>query len=276
MNENHVLTARNILAELPSALQNDENMNALATAIAGALAARPAEIDLTRIYAQIDALPEGMLDILAYDFKVDWWDGDYTVEQKRQTLKDSWKVHRMLGTKAAVETAISAIYPATQVQEWFEYGGEPYWFKLLIDLSGMLPNPEGHERVLNRVSFYKNLRSHIEEIEYIIRPDHDETVHMGGCMAAIVCLPMMELADALHFGDTAHFGGALATDNRLPIPEVSDEILLGGVEHVVGQVAAQSSMPIPEIGDTPQFRSSISAGGCTVTHTFMPVPEIKT
>lgn len=272
----HGINKSNLLTAFPIALQKDKSAVSIGDGTAELLAARLREIDLLRIYTRIDELDEEMLDILAYDFKVDWWDPNYTVEEKRQTLKDSWLVHKKMGTKAAVEAAISAIYPATKVQEWFEYGGEPYWFKLLIDLSGVLPNPEGHARVLSRINFYKNLRSHIEEIEYIIRPDHDETVHMGGCMAAIVCLPMMELADTLHFDDTAHFGGALATDNRLPIPEVSDEILLGGVEHVGGQVAAQSSMPIPEIGDTPQFRSSISAGGCTVTHTFMPVPEIKT
>ncbi|MBO6267363.1 MAG: phage tail protein I [Synergistaceae bacterium] len=257
MNENHTLTARNILAELPVALQNDENMNALATAIAGALAARPAEIDLTRIYAQIDALPEEILDILAYDFKVDWWDADYNVEQKRQTLKDSWRVHRILGTKAAVETAISAIYPATQVKEWFEYGGEPYWFKLLIDLTGVVANPEAHERILNRVSYYKNLRSHIDEIEYIIRPDHDDTVHMGGCMAAIVCLPIMELADNIRFDDKARFGGVLTTDSCLPIPEVPDEIQLDGATRIGGRMVAHSSLPIPEIEDTPCFASSM-------------------
>jgi len=64
---------------------------------------------------------------------VDWWDYNYTLEEKRKTLKDSWNVHRTLGTKGAVEKAISAIYPGTEVREWFEYAGQPYHFKLLID-----------------------------------------------------------------------------------------------------------------------------------------------
>lgn len=271
----HGINKKNLLTAFPIALQKDKSAVSIGDGTAELLAARLREIDLLRIYTRIDELDEEMLDILAYDFKVDWWDPNYSVEEKRQTLKDSWLVHKKMGTKAAVEAAISAIYPATQVKEWFEYGGKPYFFKLLIDLTGVIANPEAHERILNRVSYYKNLRSHIDEIEYIIRPNGDDTVHMGGCMAAIVCLPMMELADNIRFDDKARFGGVLTTDSRLPIPEVPDEILLGGVEHVGGQVAAQSSMPIPEVRDAPQFRSSISAGGCTVTHTFMPVPEIK-
>ena len=52
-------------------------MQALASSISGVLAARPVEIDLLRIYTQIDSLPEGLLDILAYDFKIDWYDPTY-------------------------------------------------------------------------------------------------------------------------------------------------------------------------------------------------------
>ncbi len=61
---------------------------------------------------------------------MDWWDSDYSTEEKRRTLAASWQVHKTLGTRAAVEKAASAVYPNTKVQEWFEYGGEPYRFKL--------------------------------------------------------------------------------------------------------------------------------------------------
>ena len=166
MNENHGLTPENLLRTLPDALRNDESMAALAESIAGVLADRPGEIRNLLIYSRIDQLPEDLLDILAHDFKVDWWDGDYSLEEKRRTLKDSWRVHRMLGTKAAVETAISAIYPDTQVSEWWEYGGKPYHFKLLIDATYEDVDPVRHQRVIDRVAFYKNLRSVLDEVEY--------------------------------------------------------------------------------------------------------------
>ena len=166
MNSAHALTTENLLRALPEVLRNDESMEALAASIAHVLAQRPEEIQRLSIYPRIDELPEELLDILAYDFKVDWWNGDYSLEEKRQTLKDSWRVHRMLGTKAAVETAISAIYPNTQVSEWFEYDGDPYHFRLLIDATFEDVDPEKHQRVLERVDFYKNLRSVLDEIEY--------------------------------------------------------------------------------------------------------------
>lgn len=182
MSERYGLTADNLLASLPQVLRDDPGMCALAAATAEALSARPAEIDKLRIYPRIDELPEELLDILAYDFKVDWWDGDYSLEEKRKTLKDSWRVHRMLGTKAAVEAAISAIYPQTKVQEWFEYGGKPYYFKLQIDATDQDISSARHRRVLERVNFYKNLRSHLDGIRYIIHPEGVATAFTGASL----------------------------------------------------------------------------------------------
>ena len=126
MNDTHGLTVENILRTLPDVLKNDESMAALAAAIAQVLSVRPSEIRNLMIYPRIEELPEDLLDILAYDFKVDWWDGDYTLPEKRKTLKGSWQVHRMLGTKAAVETAISLHHPAIASGIAFNFSASPY------------------------------------------------------------------------------------------------------------------------------------------------------
>lgn len=168
---NKGITKENLLLIMPPALTHDPSIMALATAAAEVLVNRLEEIDRLRLIPNIDGMDESLLDILAYDFKVDWWDSNYTLEEKRRTLKSSWKVHKMLGTKAAVETAISAIYPDTKVSEWFEYGGDPFHFKLLIDATYENVDPERHGRVMERVEFYKNLRSHLDGIEYAAVPD---------------------------------------------------------------------------------------------------------
>ncbi len=164
----HGLTPENLVATLPVALQKDPSAVALAEAVAELLAQRLEEIDQLRIYPSIDQLDEALLDILAYDFKVDWWDADYSLEEKRQTLKDSWRVHKLLGTKAAVETAISAIYPHTQVLEWFEYGGEPHHFRLDINITNDSIDSGKQRRVLERLNFYKSLRSHNDGVTYFV------------------------------------------------------------------------------------------------------------
>lgn len=166
MNERWGLTAENMLHALPDVLKNDSGTAALASCTAAALAERKAEIDSLILYARMDELPEPLLDLLAQDFKVDWWDGDYSLEEKRQTLRDSWHVHRTLGTKAAVETALSAIYPNTKVMEWWEYDGLPYHFRLSINVSSDETSSLKHQRVMARLELYKNLRSQLDEVEY--------------------------------------------------------------------------------------------------------------
>ena len=176
------ITRENLLLIVPPALTHDPAMMARAAADAEALAARLAEIDRVRIIPNIDALDETVLDILARDFKVDWYDPGYSLEEKRRTVKSSWRVHKTLGTKAAVETAIRAIYPLTTVEEWFEYGGEPYHFRLNIDITSDSGDRARQKRVLERLNFYKSLRSHNDGVRYFLVPEKSWAV-AGGLFA---------------------------------------------------------------------------------------------
>lgn len=217
----HGLTKENLVATLPVALQKDPSVVALAEAIAELLARRPDEIERLRIYPAIDQLDGQLLDILAYDFKVDWWDADYSVEEKRQTLKDSWRVHKLLGTKAAVETAMSAVYPETKVEEWFEYGGEPYGFRILLDLTGTEWTEERPRRILERSEYYKSLRSHLDGLEYTRRAEKPAEVNFGGTVSAISTLPMPQAPDEMRWKHTLRVGSAAAMRSILPIPELT-------------------------------------------------------
>ena len=179
---NKGITKEAMLFTLPPALKEDTSTEALAAATAEAMADRLAEIDRLRIISNIDNLEEALLAILARDFKVDWWDPSYSLEEKRRTVKDSWRVHKTLGTKAAVETAIRAIYPLTTVEEWFEYGGEPYHFRLNIDITSDSGDRARQRRVLERLNFYKNLRSHVDEVKCFLMPEKSWAV-AGGLFA---------------------------------------------------------------------------------------------
>lgn len=159
------LSSENMLSSLPKVLQKDGKLAALASSVACILN-RKNEIQRLAIYSQIDVLPEDLINILIHDFKVDWCDDSYTLEEKRRTLKESWRVHSHLGTAGAVRVAISAIYSDTLVSEWWQYGGEPYHFKLLINATYEKVDPQKHQRVIDNVNYYKNLRSTLDEVEY--------------------------------------------------------------------------------------------------------------
>lgn len=172
MNKAHGITKENLLASLPAVLANDDNMAALASAVAEVLAARVGEIERVSIYSQIDRLPNELLDILANDFKVDWWDYSYSLQEKRNTLRQSWYVHKHMGTPAAVTAALSAIYPDSKVEEWWDYGGKPYHFRLLISQDASTLDAVKYATVLSLVAYYKNLRSVLDSVTVLQRHDH--------------------------------------------------------------------------------------------------------
>ena len=153
---------------LPEALKKDPKMVALANATAAALLDTSGIMNSVLIYSRFDELPEELVDILAYDLHVDWYDYSYPIEVKRRTIRDSIQVHRRLGTKYAVEKALGAVYPGTKVEEWFEYGGDPYKFRVVIGATEAGITADRQAAVLDRVRFYKNLRSHLEAISYQI------------------------------------------------------------------------------------------------------------
>jgi len=150
---------------LPDPLKNDPNMLALGKVIAEELRENIKLARITIIYPLIDELPEVLLDILARDLNVGWYDDSYPIAAKRQIIKDSVRVQRWLGTKYAVVTAIGSIFPHTEVQEWFEYGGEPYQFRIILDMTNAKA-PADFFQIVRAAEFYKRLTSHLDEIIY--------------------------------------------------------------------------------------------------------------
>lgn len=162
----YAYTADNMLAQLPHVLAQDRRMYALARAVLLALEARLTDLPLEQIYTRIDALPEAVLDILARDFKVDWYNFDYPVEVKRELIKTNYYVHRHLGTVGATRTAIESVYQNSTLEEWFMYGGNPYCFRVLLDAGNTESMPVFANDVLRMIYLYKSLRSHLDAIIY--------------------------------------------------------------------------------------------------------------
>lgn len=166
-----LFNAQSLMYSFPEAMAKDEQQLALAQTTAEEFETLFNDNNVITLYSRIDELDEELLDILAYDFKVEWYDYTYPIEAKRQTFKDSIKVHRQLGTKFAVETALNAVYMGSKLQEWFEYGGNPFMFRITIGIAAWGVTAEQQAEVLKRVRFYKNLRSHLEKISYEIKED---------------------------------------------------------------------------------------------------------
>ena len=151
---------------LPRPLTHDAKMLALARAAAAELLEVSGLAEAALIYPRLSGLPEELIDILAHDMNISWYDYSYHLETKRRVLAEGAGMHRKMGTKGAVERAVAAVHGAAEVREWFEYGGEPYHFKITVDVrrSGLA---EGTPRQIEeKMRMYKNLRSRCDGIFY--------------------------------------------------------------------------------------------------------------
>ena len=167
---NNTIYGIDLTRALPPTLKNDEDMLALARVIGAELQETGRLIRQNIIYPRIDELPENVLDILAYDLHVDWYDFDYPIEAKRSIIKDSVKVHKRLGTVYATLTALRSVYPNSEIEEWFDYGGEPFLFRVVIDVT-KAKAPAEYFQIKRAIDAYKRLTAHMESLIYQCRID---------------------------------------------------------------------------------------------------------
>ncbi|PSL09138.1 phage tail P2-like protein [Fusobacterium naviforme] len=163
---NNAMIVENMLASLPSVLREDRRMYSLATAAAKAFADIDEKLQGLIVYANLDNISEELCDILAKDLAVEWYDYDFSLSDKRNLIKTAINVHRHIGTVGAVEAGISAVYEDSYVEEWFNYSGLPYHFKVLIDSTYQGTDQAKYNSVMTSLNIYKNLRSVLDAVEY--------------------------------------------------------------------------------------------------------------
>lgn len=119
--------------------------------------------ELIHIYTQIDSQPEEILDVLAVQFKVDWYDSNYPLEAKRSIIKTALEVRRYYGTDWATLKAISAIYPRSEIEQWYDYGGTPGHFRVICSVDGALI-PVKRREIRRSVNIYKRMTAHLDSL----------------------------------------------------------------------------------------------------------------
>lgn len=99
------------------------------------------------------------LPFLAYAFKVDFWDDRLDIEAKRALIQESILLHKRKGTLWAIERVLEILNVKANVFEWYKYGGEPYYFKVKLELQQQFPNIN---QLAKLIDVYKNVRSKYE------------------------------------------------------------------------------------------------------------------
>lgn len=129
------LTDARLTDALPKTLAEQPWVQALAEASRKMRRRVMAYADRTRLFCDIDEASEEALDALAVELQTPLYKNDYPLTVKRQIVKNSMLYYIRSGTRGAVEELLADIYQGAEVEEWFEYGGEPNYFRVAIDIS---------------------------------------------------------------------------------------------------------------------------------------------
>lgn len=121
--------------------------------------------DLLLIYPAIDSLNEQLIDYLAVQMHVDEYDDTENLDVKRQQVKQSFLLHRLKGTKYAVQKAVSTVYQSAKVEEWPEYSGEPYHFRV-TGITAPMNETKTINKLARLINAYKNTRSWLDYVQF--------------------------------------------------------------------------------------------------------------
>ena len=156
-----------IAENLPESI-NRTNLNETAQTVDREMHLASDNVILALIYARIDELAENVVDNLAVQLHVDFYDYTLPVAKKRALVKQSIAWHQIKGTKAAVEQVIQTVFNQGHVQEWFEYGGDPYHFRVdVIESDDIDAATIG--QVVKAINSTKNVRSWLDGIGFYRR-----------------------------------------------------------------------------------------------------------
>lgn len=189
---------------LPPNLAADETLHAAAVALDGELQAVTKLTRLVLLLARLDELDDATVDMLAKQFKVDFYDANTELTRKRELVRRSIAWHRTKGTPGAVQSVVDILLDGATVSEYWEYDGKPYHFKV-GGITGPLVDGNTILKVGKAIQVAKNTRSHLDSISFDRKLTR--TLHVGSAIQVnktIVIKPMppadVVINTALHVG----------------------------------------------------------------------------
>lgn len=123
----------------------------------------------------IDNVSEKIIDYLACEYRTPYYDEALDLKTKRNLVKSTMLTYQKIGTTNIIKEYLNTLNEETDVAEWYDYDGQPYNFKIFLNIS---ENREVDEKLLtdikNKIEKIKNVRSSLEAIEILNSSNYDK------------------------------------------------------------------------------------------------------
>jgi len=147
-----------LLELLPENLRHDPDIIAASKAVDKEFKTLANSICKCLTIADVDNLDNDVLDHLAIEMNTDFYDQGFDISKKRELVKNSYLYHYKKGTASVVKQLLQDVFGQGEIQEWWEYGGPPYYFKVVTDIT----DPVAIQQLITAINSVKNERSHLD------------------------------------------------------------------------------------------------------------------
>ena len=120
-------------------------------------------VDIDKLWSA-ETCPIELLPFLAWALSVDVWNSNWPEHVKRKVIATCAYVHRFKGTAAGLKTALASLDHGLQLSEWFEYGGDPYTFRVDVLVATRGVNEAEIKMIKSAIANTKNARSWLERL----------------------------------------------------------------------------------------------------------------
>ena len=234
-------------------------------------------VERTRLMAAVDSLEERILDYLAVELRTPAYEDSLPLETKRTLIKGTLPYYASLGTPAAVDWVIKAVFGNGGIDEWFNYGGEPHHFQVNIPIAGMI-TPKMMEELRRMIASVKRLTSWLDSI--ITYLELDGKVYITPFLGKPMPITTLPEIEPVFPGNLVHLTPVLGDgpqSTTLPTLEpVFATAAISGRASAALQSVTETALPALKENDTtvmPELIEHATAAVQTVTETALPFLE---
>lgn len=150
-----------VTRHVPRFILQDKNGYAVAKAIEAAVQIMNDTIQQgVDCVLNYDTMPEWRLDELAWETNC-LYDYNADLETKRRWIKNAIPLYRLFGTPQAVYQYIGSYFGAVDLEENWQYGGDPYHFRVTVEGEW---TPENEAWARKAIGTAKNVRSVLDSL----------------------------------------------------------------------------------------------------------------
>lgn len=157
---------------VPFNIAKDKNIKDLSCVIDNIAIDIKQKTEMVLLLPKLKELPDSILNELAYQFHVDFYREYFDHDTKVKLIESSIATHKIKGTPYAVEKVCTDIFKSAKVVENWEYGGEPYHFKVSF-IKEAITDVSKIDSLMEAISSTKNVRSWCDEIGFITETNND-------------------------------------------------------------------------------------------------------